>query len=389
MTKSQKVVIVGASIAGLTVAESLRAEGFDGEILLIGEESHLPYSRPPLSKQVLLDGWDKDQTTLKTATELEELRIVFQGDTTAKSLNLKDKQLATSSGPVGYDILIIATGTKARRFDYLQNVLTLRTIEDALAIRRKINDANHLVVIGSGVLASEIASAGIKFGKKVTLVGRSKSLSFGSLGDALSSRIEKLHVEHGVNLRLQSKILDIESKGNQQTIKFEQGEDLVADLVVAAIGAIPCTDWLKDSGLTISNGIVCEQNGSAAPGVFAIGDVASWPDPFTGEPTRIEHQINAIEQAISVAASITENYVAKIPVPFFWSEIHGARIKAYGWFDSENLTELETDSAAGTLLVAQSKNKLSGVVSWDASPKEFMKARLLVDDYINLSTTNH
>ena len=385
----QRVVIVGASIAGLTAAETLRAEGFAGEIQLIGEEAHLPYSRPPLSKQVLLDGWDKDQTILKNNAELRQQEIIFTGNTKALRLNLDTKQLETTGGTIAYDALIIATGTNARRLESIPNALTLRTIEDALSLRAKLKEARHVVVIGTGVLASEIASAGRTFGADVTMVGRSNSLSFGSLGNLLSSKIEELHLEHGVALRLQSKVIEVLSDGTRQAIRFEKGEDLVADLVIAAVGATPCTEWLEDSGLEISNGIVCDESGSAAPGVYAIGDVASWPDPFGGQPTRVEHQINAIEQAISVAGSIVGNHVKKVPVPFFWSEIHGARIKVYGWFDDATLTEMDSSVTGGTLLVAKSNDKLSGVVAWNASPKEFMKSRALVDDFINLSTTNH
>jgi NADPH-dependent 2,4-dienoyl-CoA reductase/sulfur reductase-like enzyme len=389
MNKTHRVVIVGASVAGLSVAENLRAEGFDGEILLLGNEPHLPYARPPLSKQVLLDNWEPSQVSVKTGQELESLGIEFRPSTSAVSLDVKNKQVVTSSGIEVFDQLVIATGARARKLEANPKIKTLRTIEDALEIRADLLASKKIAIIGTGVLGSELASAAKSLGSEATIVGRSKQLSFGSIGSALSSRLEDLHKQNGVQLMLGVKIREVSLGSDISRISFVDGPDLEADLVIAAIGSEPSTEWLAGSGLEIPNGIVCDKNGLAAPSVFAVGDVAAWFDPYTGSLSRTENQTSAIEQAISVAAAIANHRESEPLVPFLWSEIHGVRIKAYGWFDNQPLTQLECETQNGLLLASKQSSMTRGVIAWDLSPKEFRQARDLVSQsLLKLQTAN-
>jgi NADPH-dependent 2,4-dienoyl-CoA reductase/sulfur reductase-like enzyme len=389
MNKTHRVVIVGASVAGLSVAENLRAEGFDGEILLLGNEPHLPYARPPLSKQVLLDNWEPSQVSVKTGQELESLGIEFRPSTSAVSLDVKNKQVVTSSGIEVFDQLVIATGARARKLEANPKIKTLRTIEDALEIRADLLASKKVAIIGTGVLGSELASAARSLGSEATIVGRSKQLSFGSIGSALSSQLEDLHKQNGVQLRLGVKIREVSLGSDISRISFLDGPDLEADLVIAAIGSEPSTEWLAGSGLEITNGIVCDKNGLAAPSVFAVGDVAAWFDPYTGSLSRTENQTSAIEQAISVAAAIANHRESEPLVPFLWSEIHGVRIKAYGWFDNQPLTQLECETQNGLLLASKQSSITRGVIAWDLSPKEFRQARDLVSQsLLKLQTAN-
>lgn len=378
MSSRHRIVIVGASIAGLTAAENLRLEGFDGQILLLGDEPHLPYNRPPLSKQVLLGQWETDRTLIKSKHELSDLGIEFRGECPALHLDVVSREVVTKSGIESFDDLIIATGTKARQFG-VSGVRTLRTIEDAISLRNEAKVSKRMAVIGAGVLGSEIASAARVLGADVLLIGKAPEITFGSVGGALSSQIEKLHIEHGVELRLNNQSLELKTDSEGTTVRLDGGELVTVDSAVAAIGAMPCTDWLDNSALKVEDGIVCDENGKAAPGVYAIGDVAAWPDPETGIVTRIEHQTNAIEQAMSVAGTIVNNRKPVSPIPFFWSELHGVSIKAYGWFDGTELSNLKTDSGFGTLLANQSEKDTTGVISWNSSPKDFRVARSLVD----------
>lgn len=389
MNKTHRVVIVGASVAGLSVAENLRAEGFEGEILLLGNESHLPYSRPPLSKQVLLDNWDSSQASLRTRQELEALGIEFRASTQALGLDLSNKQLATSSGIESFDQLVIATGARARKLESNLKVKTLRTIDDALGLRSELLPSKKVAIIGSGVLGSELASAARSVGSEATIVGRSHQLSFGSVGGAISSLVEDLHKQNDVQLRLGSQLQKVSLGADIARLSFCHGPDLEADLVIAAIGSVPSTEWLIGSGLDISNGVICDKNGVAAPSVYAVGDVAAWLDPYTGSQSRAENQTSAIEQAMSVAATIANQRESEPLVPFLWSEIHGIRIKAYGWFDGQPLAKMDCDTPNGLLLASRQSSITRGVIAWGLSPKEFRQARDLVSQsLLKLQTSN-
>jgi NADPH-dependent 2,4-dienoyl-CoA reductase/sulfur reductase-like enzyme len=385
MKSSQRIVIVGASIAGLTAAESLRLEGFEGEIILIGDEAHLPYSRPPLSKQLLMGSWEPDQTRIKSKQDLADLGIQFRGSSPALQLELNNRVVLTATGVEKYDALIIATGAKARQLGS-KGVHTLRNLEDSISLKDKLSSSKTLAVIGAGVLGSEIASAGRVLGSEVILVGKAKEISFGSVGNALTKKIEDLHRAHGVELRLGSDVLDIKVGQDGARFLLDSGEVIAADLAVAAVGAIPCTEWLAKSGLDITDGVICDSLGAAAPDVYAIGDVAAWQDPETGIARRVEHQTNAIEQAMSVAGTIVNNRQPIAPVPFFWSDLHGVSIKAYGWFDGQPLNELTSISESGSLLGSENGGLTKGVVAWDAPLREFRKGRSLVDESRNISS---
>lgn len=389
MTKKHRVVIVGASVAGVSVGENLRAEGFEGDILLLGSEPHLPYSRPPLSKQVLLENWEPSQVLIKTQRELEALGIEFRPSAAALSLNLKSRQVVTSSATENFDQLVIATGARARKLQSNPKVKTLRTLEDALELRSELLTSKKVAIIGSGVLGSELASAARFLGAEVTVIGRSDKFSFGSIGDSLSSFVAKLHEQNGVCLRLGVKLQDVYLESGLCRISFSDAPDLEVDLAIAAIGSEPSTDWLFGSGLDISNGVVCDKNGVAAPGVFAVGDVAAWLDPYSGTISRAENQTSAIEQAMAVARKIASDRDCEPLVPFLWSELHGVRIKAYGWFNSQPLIRLDCESPNGLLFASKQSSLTSGIIAWNLSPKEFRQARDLVSQSLNkLQTSN-
>ncbi len=376
-----RVVIVGASVGGATAAETLRQEGFDGEIILIGDERHRPYLRPPLSKQILLGEWEADQASIQTTAQTEELDIDLRTSCVALELDVAERVVRTSQGDVPYDELVIATGSEPRRHPLLPNALTLRTMDDALTLRDGLRSAHRVGIIGAGVLGSEIASATRKHGADALLVGRSASLTFGGVGALLSSRLIRLHEDNGVELVLRGDVVGAEAVRGGTSVSLADGRAEFVDLVVAVIGSIPRTGWLRSSTLAIDDGVVCDGTGRAASGVSAVGDVAAWEDPFTGRPVRVEHQSNAIEQAVAVAMRIVHGELASQPAPLFWSEVHGARIHAYGWFDpGRPLVAAQGGSVddAAVLLSRDSIDQVRGAVGWNASPRDFRAARAAV-----------
>lgn len=380
---TDRVVVVGASIGGLTAAETLRQEGFAGEIVLIGSEVHLPYSRPPLSKQILLGDWEGDDAVIRSEAELAELDIRVRTGCRATGVDVSARVLHTEQGDLAFDQLIIATGAAPRAHATVPSALMLRTLDDAMELRRRLRAARRVAVIGSGILGSEIASAARKHDAETLLIGRSGSLGFGGVGDLLSDHLIALHQNHGVDLSLRTEIVSSEVTAPGTTLlTFRDGSSHEVDLAVAMIGGTPQTQWLASSGLDVSDGVACDAIGEAAPGISAVGDVAAWTDPISGRPRRVEHQSYAIEQAIAVALRLQHGRDSVPPVPLFSSEIHGVRINAYGWFDpAHRLTdETPVDEAVERRVYGSRDDRadLRGVIGWNATPRAFRAARAAV-----------
>jgi NADPH-dependent 2,4-dienoyl-CoA reductase/sulfur reductase-like enzyme len=414
-----RIVVVGASVAGVTTAEALRAEGFDGEVVLIGDEPHAPYARPPLSKQVLDGSWEPARAALRTVAELDALDVELRTGTPATALDT-GRQVVTAGCPVPYDVLVIATGVAPAPLAVPggEAALRLRTLDDASTLRRAMTGAGSdsgsrsgfrsgsgtasatgpIAVIGAGVLGSELASAARHLGREVVLIGRRDRQAFGTLGTLLSDRLAALHAAHGVQLRTGSAVVRLDAHpdgdGGGVDVVLADGTVIASAFVVAAVGGRPRTEWLSGSGLVIDDGVACDAAGRAihgavpVPGVFAVGDVAAWTDPVSGHPVRVEHQTTAIEQGLAVARTIVHGQStlpgssAAPPVPYFWSEVHGVRIQAYGTFDDARpLATLDAGAAGPDSFVAASVDehgRTTGVVGW-AAARAFRAARSLVD----------
>ena len=342
-----RVVIVGASLAGLNAAESLRTEGFQGTITLIGDERESPYDRPPLSKQLLTGDWDVDRLPLRSAAEFDALQLEFLNGRTAQALDVAGQQvLLDGDERVDFDGLIIATGARALRLPFgqqLNGVHVLRTQVDALRIRDELLPGARVAVIGAGFIGSEVASSARTRGLDVTMIEALSAPMIGPLGEELAGWAAELHAGAGVDLRMNAMVSDLNGDRQVEAVELEGGTRVEADTVVVGIGVRPNVEWLADSGLTIGDGVICDQYCRAAPGIYAAGDVARWPNGLFGpfayaEPQRtmrIEHWTNAVEQGMAAARNLLlESRGAALepfsPVPYFWSDQHGLSIMASG-----------------------------------------------------------
>jgi NADPH-dependent 2,4-dienoyl-CoA reductase/sulfur reductase-like enzyme len=380
---SARVVIVGASTGGLTAAEALRNEGFEGPITLVGDEVHLPYRRPPLSKQVLTGEWLRERALLLDESGLSNLDLHLMLGSPASELDVAAHTVVVGGDPIPYDILIIATGIKARRLPGVRDlpgVHTLRTVDDVDAIRADLKTARRVAVVGSGVLGSEIASAARHLGLDVVLIGRTRTLRLGQVGDHLSDLIEELHRANEVEVRTGAHVIDAHAAGARLVLELSDGAVVETDLVIVAIGGVPATDWLAGSGLDLSDGVICDATGQAAADVYAVGDVAQWREQAGRPVLRAEHHLNAVEQALAVAHLLVTGESSPAIVPFFWSELHDTRIQAYGRFATEAPLEAIAGDMAEHRFVAASRDdgRITGVVGWNM-PRDFRDARTLVD----------
>jgi NADPH-dependent 2,4-dienoyl-CoA reductase/sulfur reductase-like enzyme len=343
-----RVVIVGASLAGLRAAEALRAEGFAGPLTLIGDEALLPYDRPPLSKGVLTGELPADHTTL---AQLRPISAEWLLGVRAAGLDQPNRVVHLADGRrVEFDRLLIATGTRARAWPdakqaALDGVFTLRTREDAARLRARLaTGPGRVLVIGGGFTGSEVASTCRDLGLAVTLTERSAAPLAGALGAAAGAVAAHLQRQHGVDLRCHVTVLALEgdATGRLRRAYLSDGDVLETDVAVVALGAVRNVEWLQGSGLAAdARGVVCDgtcrafnTDAMVTDDVFVAGDVARWPHPlYDGELIAVEHWGNAVEQAATAAHNMVcgpAERRAHKPLPTFWSNQFGLNLKSVG-----------------------------------------------------------
>jgi NADPH-dependent 2,4-dienoyl-CoA reductase/sulfur reductase-like enzyme len=342
-----RVVIVGASLCGLRAAEALRAEGHDGEIVVIGDEPHEPYDRPPLSKQVILGLAEPDRIALPQKPNLD---VDWRLGVAATSLNPKTRTVRLADGSeVTYDKLLIATGTRARPWfneeeSKLEGVIPLRSIEHSVELKRLLTQQpKRVLVIGSGFTGSEVASACCDIGINVTVVERGQKPLHTALGGVIGDFMAERQREHGVDLRLGVSVEKLEGEGGRlKRAHLSDGTTLDVDIAVIALGGVRNVEWLADSELAVGDwGVACDagcrvfdQFGMTLDDVFVAGDVARFPHPlFDFEFVTLEHWGNAVAQAATAAHNMLADPADRLPylhLPNFWSNQFGLNIKSVG-----------------------------------------------------------
>jgi 3-phenylpropionate/trans-cinnamate dioxygenase ferredoxin reductase subunit len=341
------VVVVGASLAGWRAIETLRTEGFKGDITLVGEELHLPYDRPPLSKQILAGTWAPEKAVLADRKRTVELRVrevlghrAVRLDVAARQVEVDDSTVLTG------DAVLLATGASPRNLPgtaglhQKDGLFTLRTLDDSLALRAALTavEACRVVVIGAGFIGAEVASTCAGLGCRVTVVEAMDIPLSNVLGPEIGAHCGSLHGAHGIDLRTGAGVSEVrrsDGPAGGLVVELVGGEVLEADVVVVGIGVVPSAEWLQDSALTVGNGVVCDDRLFAAPGIVAAGDVASWLWRHDGleEQIRIEHWQVAVEAGVAAARSILAGQDAAAsfaPIPYFWSDQFGIRFQVLG-----------------------------------------------------------
>ncbi len=350
------LLVVGASLAGLTATETLRNGGYDGDLIVVDPSPQLPPDRPPLSKQVLAGEWESDRATHRSAMRLPELDVELRlgvaatsmaaapaaangsngsGTAGTRTVQLSDGSSVDAAG------IVLATGASPRRLpdEPAHGVHVLRTLEDCLALRADLEgEPDRVVVIGAGFIGAEVAATCRGRGLQVTMIEAAPAPLGRVLPGELGAFISELHREHGVDVRLGVGVdgLEADDRGRVRSVRMADGSVVDASVVVVGIGVAPSVDWLAGSGLTLDDGVRCDESCLAAPRIVAAGDVASWPNPRFGEVMRVEQWENAIEQGEHAARRLLaeldlgEHPGAFAPVPWFWSDQYDRKIQMAG-----------------------------------------------------------
>ena len=370
----ETVAVVGASLAGLRAVETLRREGFDGRLVLIGAEPHLPYDRPPLSKQLLRGEWEPDKIALRRA-DYDELDLDLRLGTRATALDPGARRVTLDDGSqLEYDGLVIATGAAPRVLrgtPDLEGIHLLRTLDDALAIRDALGREPRVCVVGAGFIGAEVAASARSLGLEVSMVDPLPVPCQRGVGAQMGELLADLHRDHGVALHLGVGVEGFEGGQRVARVRLADGRALDADLVVIGIGVAPETSWLASSGLKLEDGVVCDATcATDAPGVVAAGDVARWFNPLFDEAMRVEHWTNAVEQGVHAARRLLAGPEAAqpfAPVPMFWSDQYDRKIQFAGHARPDDEVVVAAGDPAERRFVALygREGRLVGALAWN------------------------
>jgi NADPH-dependent 2,4-dienoyl-CoA reductase/sulfur reductase-like enzyme len=375
-------VIVGGGLAAARTAEQLRKAGYSGPVAVVSDEQHLPYDRPPLSKEMLQDaGKTLDDVVLKPAEFYADNDIALVLGSPAQSLDTAAQTVALTDGTVlDYDELIIATGLVPKRipsFPDLSGIRVLRSYDDALALREHAASARRAVVVGAGFIGCEVAASLRKLGVDVVLVEPQPAPLATVLGERIGELVARLHRAEGVDVRTGVGVAEVRNStdGTVTGVVLGDGTEIDADLVVVGIGSRPATDWLVGSGVQLDNGVVCDDVGrTSEPHVWALGDIASWRDA-AGHQVRVEHWSNIADQArVLVPAMLGQEAPSLVAVPYFWSDQYDVKIQCLGEPEAGDVVHVVEDDGRKFLAYYERDGVLAGVVG-GGMPGKVMKAR--------------
>jgi len=374
--------VVGASLAGLSAARSLRKQGYDGRLLVIGDEIHRPYDRPPLSKEFLAGTIGEADLVLEADDEDLQAQWLLGARATGLDSTRRVVRLADGS-EVRADGIVIATGAAARSLpgaDGLAGVHTLRTLDDARALRDELARGGRLVVIGGGFIGAEVASTAYALGLEVTVVEAAPTPLAGPLGETVGGIVSALHADHGVRLLCGVGVKGLSGEREVEAVLLEDGRTLPADIVVVGVGARPCVEWLEGSGIELDNGVKCGADGrTGLAGVVAVGDCANWYDPRAGAHRRVEHWTGARERPDAAVATLLAGGAVEPGVPrppYFWSDQYGVKIQFAGHAAGADSVTIEEGAAddRNVLVVYRRAGRPVAVLGMN-QPRLFMRWR--------------
>ncbi|HEX5191395.1 MAG TPA: FAD-dependent oxidoreductase [Solirubrobacteraceae bacterium] len=387
-----RLVVVGASLAGMRAAQAARAKGFDGELTVIGAEAHPPYTRPPLSKELLGGAQEAADVDLRSSA----LDVEWRLGVSASELDRDARVVRLADGAeIPYDRVIVATGCRAKSWPVgdvaihdLNGVHTLRDLDDALRLRVELHDAHRLTIVGAGFIGCEVAATARKRGVEVTLIDIAPTPML-PLGPELGARCADMHRAHGVDLHLGTGVRTVHGDdGRVEAVTLTDGTTIDTDVLLIALGSALNDEWLNESGLQLDGGLVCDETLTSIddPDVLGAGDIVSWPQPLLrGERARVEHWTVAAEHGRLAGANALLDSAQRAPhavAPYFWSDQYDVKIQAVGFpARAEALRILESTPGGDRFVaVGERDGRLVGAIGFNAAARVAWYRRRLTPD---------
>jgi 3-phenylpropionate/trans-cinnamate dioxygenase ferredoxin reductase subunit len=382
--RPETIVIAGAGHAAGQAVASLKQHRFEGRIVVIGEERYLPYQRPPLSKKFLAGKLSAERLFFKPASFYDDPGIDLHLGTRVERIERTSKELVTADGEqIRYDKLILALGARARKVSVAGSTLGglhyLRGIDDVERLKAEIAPGKHIVIVGAGYIGLEVAAVCRQLGLAVTVIEMADRVMSRVVSRPVSDFYERLHREHGVNLRLDTGLSGFHGRNAIEAVSTSSGPDIEADLALVGIGVVPNIEIAAQSGLTVDNGIVVDDRCRTSDAdIYAIGDCTLHPNSIYDRRIRLESVHNALEQAKTAAANICGIESRYSQVPWFWSDQYEVKLQIAGLSSTYDQTVLRGDPNAGSFACFYLRD--GRLIATDAinSPREFMQSKALI-----------
>lgn len=377
------MVIVGAGHAAGQAAASLRQQGYEGEIIIIGDEPHIPYQRPPLSKQYLSGEHGLERVYLRPAKFYEDKNVTVKTDTRVEAVDVSGRTVTTDAGEtIAYDKLLLATGARPRELTIpghdLRGIHYLRSIDDVDAIRADMEPGKRLVIVGGGYVGLEVAAVAVEHGLEVHVLEMEQRILQRVTTERMSAFYHNLHESRGVHIHTRAAVTAFKGSGHVEGVLCDDVE-FPADMVIVGIGVIPNTELARDAGIECDNGIVVDDHcRTSAADVFAAGDCTNHPNPLLGRRLRLESVPNAMEQARVAAANMCGHDKNYASIPWFWSDQYELKLQMVGFSADGDTEVVRGEEASNEFAVFYLKD--GAVVAVDAvnSPREFMICKQLI-----------
>ena len=386
----ENLVIIGAGQSAIQCITSLKKEGYLGSITLVGEEEHLPYQRPPLSKGFLEDSVNKERLYFKKLEFFTENKIQLQLGNTAERIDTKNRQVFLKDGTdLSYDKLVFATGSRVRRLDFpgnnLESIHYLRGLDDAESIKEDLKISKDLVVIGAGYIGLEVAAIAAKNNISVTVVEMADRVMNRTVDPQISEYYLKLHENNGVQFKFNTSLEEIKGSSKPESVICSDGSEIKADIVIIGAGIIPNTEIAEEAGIDCNNGISVDEFGlTSQEDIYACGDCTNHPNKLLGKNLRLESVHNAMEQAKTVAGSISGNPSEYNQIPWFWSDQYDHKLQIVGLSGSHDRVTMRGDTEDTKFMLFYTQGDELVAVDSINNPKEFLICRKLVANKVKI-----